>query len=183
MKSLHVLDKAVVLWLNRSMYGKRPLWQWVLIYVVIGGIVYAAIYYFVLAKRGAYDSSYRPTTQITPTQKEQAAVETATLLAVGSYKGSGTATRSFDGTTFTHNVRASLSNPAKGTFYEGWLVKKKPTLTFFSTGRMTKEGDEYVLTFTASQNYPEHKDVVITEETESMGLDGKPEAHVLEGAF
>jgi len=33
-------------------YGKRPLWQWILIYVVIGGLVYAAVYYFAFAKRG-----------------------------------------------------------------------------------------------------------------------------------
>ncbi|HZQ29679.1 MAG TPA: hypothetical protein VFA93_01205 [Patescibacteria group bacterium] len=31
-------------------YGKRPLWQWILIYVVIGGIIYAAVYFFVLKK-------------------------------------------------------------------------------------------------------------------------------------
>ncbi len=36
-------------------YGKRPLWQWVLMYAVIGGIIYAAIYYFFLAKRGGYN--------------------------------------------------------------------------------------------------------------------------------
>lgn len=35
-------------------YGKRPLWQWILIYLVIGGIVYFLIYYFVFAKKGAY---------------------------------------------------------------------------------------------------------------------------------
>ncbi len=38
-------------------YGKRPLWQWVLLYVVVGGVVYAGIYYFVLAKKGGYSSS------------------------------------------------------------------------------------------------------------------------------
>jgi hypothetical protein len=27
-------------------YGKRPLWQWVLLYVVIGGALYYGIYYF-----------------------------------------------------------------------------------------------------------------------------------------
>ena len=27
-------------------YGKRPLWQWIVLYVVIGVIVYGAIYYF-----------------------------------------------------------------------------------------------------------------------------------------
>jgi len=38
-------------------YGKRPLWQWIVIYAVIGGIVYAGIYYFVIAKKGGYSSS------------------------------------------------------------------------------------------------------------------------------
>lgn len=37
-------------------YGKRPLWQWVVIYLIIGAIVYAAIYYFVIAKRGGASS-------------------------------------------------------------------------------------------------------------------------------
>lgn len=30
-------------------YGKRPMWQWILIYLVIGGVVYFLIYYFVFA--------------------------------------------------------------------------------------------------------------------------------------
>jgi len=29
-------------------YGKRPMWQWVALYVVIGVIVYGLIYYFFL---------------------------------------------------------------------------------------------------------------------------------------
>ncbi|QQG40838.1 MAG: hypothetical protein HYV37_00755 [Candidatus Levyibacteriota bacterium] len=33
-------------------YGKRPLWQWILLYVVIGGIIYALVYYFILASKG-----------------------------------------------------------------------------------------------------------------------------------
>lgn len=36
-------------------YGKRPLWQWILIYLVVGGVVYGLVYYFVFAKRGGYD--------------------------------------------------------------------------------------------------------------------------------
>lgn len=35
-------------------YAKRPLWQWVVLYVIIGAIVYGLIYYFVFAKRGSY---------------------------------------------------------------------------------------------------------------------------------
>lgn len=43
---------------KKSYYGKRPLWQWILIYVVIGGIIYGLIYYFVLAKKGGSGSMY-----------------------------------------------------------------------------------------------------------------------------
>lgn len=45
-------------------YGKRPLWQWVIIYLVIGGIIYAGIYYFFLAKKGGYN---QPSSQTQPT--------------------------------------------------------------------------------------------------------------------
>ena len=41
-------------------YGKRPLWQWIAIYVVIGIVVYAAIYYFVLAKKGSSSNQANP---------------------------------------------------------------------------------------------------------------------------
>ncbi|HSX14713.1 MAG TPA: hypothetical protein VLE72_02275 [Candidatus Saccharimonadales bacterium] len=27
-------------------YGKRPLWQWILIYVIIGGVIYAGVAYY-----------------------------------------------------------------------------------------------------------------------------------------
>lgn len=35
-------------------YGKRPLWQWIAIYVVVGGLIYGAVYYFYIAKKGGY---------------------------------------------------------------------------------------------------------------------------------
>jgi hypothetical protein len=35
---------------NQSGYKKRPLWQWVAIYLVIGAILYGGVYYFILAK-------------------------------------------------------------------------------------------------------------------------------------
>lgn len=33
---------------KKSGYGKRPIWQWVVIYLVVGVIVYGLIYYFFL---------------------------------------------------------------------------------------------------------------------------------------
>ncbi len=44
-------------------YGKRPLWQWVVIYLVIGGLIYVAIYYFFFANktdRKPYGAAYNP---------------------------------------------------------------------------------------------------------------------------
>lgn len=35
-------------------YGKRPMWQWVLLYIVIGAIVYGLIYYFAAGRGGGY---------------------------------------------------------------------------------------------------------------------------------
>ena len=32
----------------KGIYGKRPMWQWILIYLVVGGIVYALIYFIFL---------------------------------------------------------------------------------------------------------------------------------------
>jgi hypothetical protein len=40
-----------------SGYGKKPMWQWVVLYLVVGGVVYAAVYYLWLMPQGGYDSS------------------------------------------------------------------------------------------------------------------------------
>jgi hypothetical protein len=40
---------------SKSAYGKRPLWQWIALYVIIGGIIYAAIYFLFLNKSGGYN--------------------------------------------------------------------------------------------------------------------------------
>lgn len=50
-------------------YGKKPLWQWVLIYLVVGLIVYGLIYYFVYAKKDGYNYSASPPSYATPTAK------------------------------------------------------------------------------------------------------------------
>ena len=39
---------------SSSNYGKRPMWQWIVIYLVIGAVVYGLIYYFMFAGKGGY---------------------------------------------------------------------------------------------------------------------------------
>ena len=116
-------------------------------------------------------------------QNIQVSVDTITLKSVGNYTGSGTATRIFANGTFTHTVNASIGDPDSGKFYEGWLVNMSLTPKFFSTGKLQKDGNSYKLSYTNSKDYSNYSNVVITEEDEANGLDGVPEAHVLEGEF
>lgn len=44
-------------------YGKRPLWQWIVIYLVVGGVLYGAIYYFAYARNGGSTNNGNTTTQ------------------------------------------------------------------------------------------------------------------------
>ena len=104
----------------------------------------------------------------------------ATLEAVGTYTGSGSAESSYDSKMYSHKVTADIGDPAEGKFYEGWLVG---SFGFVSTGKMVKEGNQYVLQFESQEDMSSYKKVVITEETEANGLDNNPEAHVLEGNF
>jgi len=39
---------------TKSAYGKRPLWQWITLYIIIGIIVYGLIYYLFLNKHNPY---------------------------------------------------------------------------------------------------------------------------------
>ena len=43
-------------------YGKKPLWQWVVIYLIVGLVVYGAIYYFYFMKQGSGTSMYGTST-------------------------------------------------------------------------------------------------------------------------
>jgi len=88
--------------------------------------------------------------------------------------------RVYSNKKFTHTDTTNLGDPAVGKFYEGWLVDGG---SFFSTGKLQKSGDSYILNYIGDKDYPNHNLAVITEETEANGLDGVPEAHVLEGSF
>ena len=107
----------------------------------------------------------------------------ASLEAVGDYSGSGTAESSYVNGKYVHTVEAELQDPPEDKFYEGWLVRKTP-FDFISTGELTKtEEEKYTLEFTAEEDYTGYTGIVVTEETKAKGLDGNPEAHVLEGDF
>ena len=52
---------------QKKLYGKRPFWQWVVIYLVLAVIVYGAIYFLFLHK------SYSTNSQNSGQQTQQSA--------------------------------------------------------------------------------------------------------------
>ena len=58
-------------------YGGRPLWQWILIYLVVGGLIYAGIYYFMEHKSASgYGQPMKASAQgAAPVQRNMKAVD------------------------------------------------------------------------------------------------------------
>lgn len=54
---------------NNVSYGKRPLWQWILLYLLIGGIIYALIYFAFLKNK--YSPSQYNSQQPSPAANQQ----------------------------------------------------------------------------------------------------------------
>jgi len=42
----------------RKTYGKRPVWQWIAFYLLIGGIIYGLLYFSGIINFGNSNSSY-----------------------------------------------------------------------------------------------------------------------------
>jgi cytoskeletal protein RodZ len=80
-------------YIKTGMYTKRPLWQWIIFYVVVAGLAYGLIFYIFMGRRntasGASPSSASsPVTQQTPFGSSS----TTQLAPSGSISGSGSGT-------------------------------------------------------------------------------------------
>ena len=97
-------------------YGKRPLWQWIVIYVLIGAVIYGLVYYFVLAKKGGYSynqpayPTQQPAAQIT-TQMTNSHELTVQLQGVKNSWESGIATLTEENGKVTVNLNLGNSPP------------------------------------------------------------------------
>lgn len=71
-------------------YSKRPMWQWVLLYLLVGGLIYWLIYYFVFSKnRNGYRMGSDYNYSATP--EEMRSKVTITLSELNGSGESGTA--------------------------------------------------------------------------------------------
>lgn len=97
-------------------YGKRPLWQWVVIYIIIAGIIYAGIYYLFLAKKGGYNYNQNQSGQYRTQPINTSSTQTTQL--------SGTQEITIEGNEFSFT-------PSTITIKQGQAVK----ITFKNMGK------------------------------------------------
>jgi len=57
------METAINTHTNKSLYAKRPIWQWVALYIVVGAIVYGALYLFFINKGYGYMNMSSPSQQ------------------------------------------------------------------------------------------------------------------------
>ena len=150
---------------QKNGYGKRPLWQWVVIYLVVAVVAYGAIYYFVLSKNAGYtpapSQTYTPPAQQapqpTPPPQGQSSNPTqppANAQNIVTYTDSGfspsTLTIKKGGTVTFKNTASDdmwiASNPHPAhTNYPGFDAKRK-----------IAPGETYQFTFTKTGSWGYH---------------------------
>lgn len=112
---------------------KRPLWQWVIIYAVIGAVVYGVVYYLFFANKGGYSSnSYQQTTSTSSAPTASNSVQISNF----SYSPATLTVKVGDSVTWTNQDNVAHSATANdGSFDTGLLDKgKSGTATFSKAG-------------------------------------------------
>lgn len=127
-------------------YGKRPLWQWIVIYLVIALVAYGVVYYFVFAKKGGVNYG---TSQQTPSANQQTSPTSPTSPAPAAKNSVQISNFSFSPATLTVKVgdtvtwtnQDSMGHSATAddnSFDTGILDQgKSGTITFSKAGTYT----------------------------------------------
>lgn len=94
---------------------------------------------------------------------------------------SGIAYAKYDGQTYELYVEfRDLPELEEGFFYEGWIVRKKPTSVLSTGGLIMKEG-KYINIFMNDKDLSDHDFYVLTLEPDDG--DPAPDKHILEGTL
>lgn len=125
---------------GQKFYGKRPMWQWIALYLVIGVIIYGAFYYFVLAKKGPSASPYsNPSSSQTNTPTQATASKNEVVISNFAFSPASLTVKVDDSVTWTnqdsmgHSAIADNSSFDTGVFANG----ESKTVTFDKAGTFT----------------------------------------------
>lgn len=150
---------------NNNHYGKKPLWQWILIYIIIGAIVYAVIYYILGKNYGGYNQNqYKSDNQNqmeTTNNNYQANGMKVEIVKEGSgetVKSGNTVTVNYTGTLMDGTKFDSSLNPGRTPFQ--FTIDKSQVIQGWHLGVVgMKVGEKRKLTISPELAY---------------GIDGRP---------
>src|SRR5690242_12598986 len=131
-------------------YSKRPLWQWILLYVVIAALVYGAIYYFVFANKNPYPQSGN-----NPYAAPSTNSQTTTQPSSSSPSAAQTQNVTITGTEFSFSpstITAKVGQPLSITFKNNGTYPHNLTITDLGVKTQTiQPGSSDTITFTPSK--------------------------------
>jgi plastocyanin len=133
-------------------YGKRPLWQWIALYVVVAIVIYGLVYYFVLAKKSGGSNNYNygaaaPSTA--PTAMQQTPSQAP---ATGSAAAATAQKITVVGTEFAFNPASftlKKGQPAEITFKNNGVYPHNLTISDLGVKTKTiQPGEQDTIQFT-----------------------------------
>ena len=130
---------------NKS-YGKRPLWQWLLLYAIVAIIVYGAFYYFVLAKKGGDSTTSNPYSNnqtVSPTEAMESSESSMEMMKI-NVSGS-----EFAFTPSTINVKKGQK--VEITFKNTGDFPHNMTIEGVASSKTIQPGEEDTFSFTADK--------------------------------
>ncbi len=136
--------------MQNNSYKKKPLWQWIVIYVVIAAILYGLVYYFFFMKKNTYtqtntqvyqqtqseNNSNSPTTSINTPNNTSILNNTYILIKNFKFSPNTVTIHKGDSVTWTnddsmsHTVTGDTSGPASSAISSGSAY----SYTFTKTG-------------------------------------------------
>jgi hypothetical protein len=135
-----------------SGYGKRPLWQWIALYLVVAVVIYGVVYYFVLAKKGGanYTSSVqtpKSTTATATTNKQKFSDSSDFQYGYKIFPGalSSSAKEAMAGFAFTTKTMpdgsTQITLTSQNKFYKTQQYVVKPGSSLYFIERMMGDDD------------------------------------------
>lgn len=128
-------------------YSKRPLWQWIVLYVFVGLIIYALLYYFVFGKKASYNTQSN-TQYVTPT-----AVPTVAQISPTASATAQIVTVTGNEFAFTPStITVKKGEPVQITFKNAGKYPHNLTISELSLQTKTiQPGQEDTITFTPTK--------------------------------
>ena len=124
---------------EKNEYGKRPVWQWIAIYLVVGLVVYALIYYVFIAKKGGNGYGAANTNQPANPTSSVMATQNSVQIVNSSFSPASLTVKVGDTVTWTNQDSMGHSATADDNSFDTGVLDqgKSGTVTFSKAGTYT----------------------------------------------